>query len=40
MGFLVAAALAVPATAVAVHQGRRRRFERAACLRRKERIRL
>jgi hypothetical protein len=37
---LVAAIFAVPVTAIAVHQRRRRSFERNAGARRKEKIRL
>jgi uncharacterized membrane protein YozB (DUF420 family) len=37
---LVLSALAVPFAAVAIHQGRRRRYERAAAFRRKPRIEL
>ena len=37
---LVLAALALPVTAVAIHQRRRRSYERSAGLRRKEKIRL
>jgi hypothetical protein len=37
---LVVAALAVPVTAVALHQRKRRALERAAGMRRKEKIRL
>jgi len=37
---VVVAALAVPVVAIAVHQRRRRTCERAAGLRRKEKIRL
>jgi hypothetical protein len=40
VGALVLAGLALPLTAVAVHQRRRRSSERAAGLRRKEKIRL
>jgi hypothetical protein len=40
VGALVLAGLALPVTAVAVHQRRRRAYERAAGLRRKEKIRL
>ena len=37
---LVMGALAMPITAVAVHQRRRRRYERRAAVRRKEKIHL
>jgi hypothetical protein len=37
---LVLAALALPVTAIAVHQRRRRSYERSAGLRRKDKIRL
>jgi uncharacterized membrane protein YhaH (DUF805 family) len=37
---LVLAGLALPVTAVALHQRRRRAYERSAGLRRKEKIRL
>lgn len=37
---LVLASLALPMTAVAIHQRRRRSYERSAGLRRKEKIRL
>ncbi|MEA3065019.1 MAG: hypothetical protein QOJ27_1465 [Sphingomonadales bacterium] len=40
VGALVLAGLALPVTAVAVHQRRRRAYERAASQRRKEKIRL
>jgi hypothetical protein len=37
---LAVAAIAVPVTVVAIHQRKRRSFERAAGVRRKEKIRL
>ena len=37
---LVVAAIALPVTVIAVHQRKRRTYERAAGLRRKEKIRL
>ena len=37
---LVLAGIAVPVTAIAVHQRRRRSYERSAGVRRKEKIRL
>jgi hypothetical protein len=37
---LVLAGLALPVTAIAIHQRRRRAYERSASLRRKEKIRL
>lgn len=40
IGSLVVAAFAVPVTAIAVHQRKRRTYERAAGMRRKDKIHL
>jgi hypothetical protein len=37
---LVAAGIAIPVTAIALHERKRRHFERAAGMRRKDKIRL